>query len=78
MHLQEPKNIGVRNFFFGELELNQEWFDKKFHENFEKVKDKYDPDLHAVDQFTQSIVDFVLFNLDYTTWTTALKNDRLE
>lgn len=76
--LQEPKNIGIRNFFFGELELNQEWFDKKFHENFEKVKDKYDSDLHAVDQFTQSIVDFVLFNLDYTSLTTALKDDLIK
>lgn len=76
--LQEPKNIGIRNFFFGELELDQEWFNKKFQENFEKVKDKYDPDLHAVDQFTQSIVDFVLFDLDYTMLTMALKDDLIK
>lgn len=76
--LKDPKNIGIRNFFFGELELNQEWFNKKFYENFEKVKDKYDPDLHAVDQFTQSIVDFVLFDLDYTILTTGLKDDLIK
>jgi hypothetical protein len=73
--LKEPKNIGVRSFFFGELELNQEWFTAKFSENFEKVKDKYDPDLHAIDQFTKSIIDCVVLDSNYTSLTGKLKID---
>ncbi|UIR57793.1 hypothetical protein LZQ00_08225 [Sphingobacterium sp. SRCM116780] len=73
--LKEPKNVGVRNFFFGELELSQEWFTAKFYENFEKVKDKYDPDLHAIDQFTKSIIDCVVLDSNYINITGKLKSD---
>ncbi|HCM35443.1 hypothetical protein [Chryseobacterium sp.] len=76
--LKEPKNVGVRSFFFGELELNQEWFTAKFNENFEKVKDKYDPDLHAIDQFTKSIIDCVVLDPNYTNLTGKLKSDLLQ
>lgn len=76
--LKEPKNVGVRSFFFGELELNQEWFTAKFYENFEKVKDKYDPDLHAIDQFTKSIIDCVVLDSNYTSLTAKLKSDLLQ
>ncbi|HEX7870301.1 MAG TPA: hypothetical protein VF455_09315, partial [Chryseobacterium sp.] len=76
--LKEPKNVGVRSFFFGELELNQAWFTAKFNENFEKVKDKYDPDLHAIDQFTKSIIDCVVLDPNYTNLTGKLKSDLLQ
>lgn len=76
--LKDPKNIGVRNFFFGELEFNQAWFDQKFKENFEKVKDKYDSELHSMDRYTQSIIDFFLFDSNYTKQTDILKNELLE
>lgn len=76
--LKEPKNEGVRSFFFGELELNQGWFTTKFFENFEKVKDKYDPELHAIDQFTKSIIDCVVLDPNYTNLTGKLKSDLLQ
>ncbi|WP_338813285.1 hypothetical protein V9L05_18245 [Bernardetia sp. Wsw4-3y2] len=65
LFLQKPQNTGIRNFFFGNLNLNQDWFKKKFYENFEKVKDKYDTDLHTIDKYTKSIIDLSLFNISY-------------
>ena len=61
----DVKNIGVRNFFFGELEVNQEWFASKFNDSFEQVKDKYEPELHTMDDYVQSIIDFKLINAEY-------------
>ncbi|MDZ4810217.1 MAG: hypothetical protein SGI96_18420, partial [Bacteroidota bacterium] len=52
--LRESKHIGIRSFFFGSLEFDSDWFKKKFQENFEKVKDKYDAELHSIDKYTQS------------------------
>lgn len=63
--LSKPKNIGVRNFFFGDLEFNQDWFMRKFTDSFEEVKDKYEPELHTMDKYTQSIIDFNLVNPAY-------------
>lgn len=62
----DVKNIGIRNFFFGELEVNQQWFKDKFEDSFEQVKSKYEPQLHTMDSYTQSIVDFKLINPEYT------------
>lgn len=62
----EVKNIGIRNFFFGKLEFSQEWFASKFNDSFEQVKDKYEPDLHTMDDYIQSIIDFKLINPEYT------------
>lgn len=59
------KNIGIRNFFFGELEVNQDWFASKFTDSFEQVKGKYEPELHTMDDFIQSIIDFKLVNQEY-------------
>jgi len=62
---RDPKHLGIRSFFFRELEFNQSWFRKRFEENFVKVSEKYDPDLHTIDDFTQSIIDFALLNKSY-------------
>ncbi len=76
--LRDSKHIGIRSFFFGELEFNQDWFKKIFDENFEKVKDKYDSDLHTIDKYTQSKIDFILFDSNYTKLTGELKKELLE
>ena len=76
--LASPNHIGLRSFFFGLLEFNQEWFVQKFAENFEKVKEKYHPDLHTIDKVTQSKVDFILFSQDYTHHLTELKKQLSE
>lgn len=76
--LKDSKHIGIRSFFFGELEFNQDWFKKIFYENFEKVKDKYDSDLHTIDRYTQSKIDFLLIDSNYTKLTGELKKELLE
>lgn len=63
--LAKPDSIGIRSFFFGELEVNQEWFSTRFSLFFERVREKYDPDLHTIDEFTQSIIDFALVDPGY-------------
>jgi hypothetical protein len=76
--LKDSKHIGIRSFFFGELEFNQNWFKKIFDENFEKVKDKYNSDLHTIDRYTQSKIDFLLFDSSYTKLTGELKQELLK
>lgn len=76
--LKKPKHLGIRGFFFGELELNQAWFNQKFEENFKKVKDKYDPELHSIDDYTQSVIDFALLSEDYIDRLKKLKQELLE
>lgn len=76
--LNDSKHIGIRSFFFGELEFEQEWFEKRFRENFEKVKDKYDPELHTIDKYVQSKIDFLLFDSNYIKLTGELKDVLLE
>lgn len=76
--LKDSKHIGIRSFFFGELEFNHDWFKNKFYENFEKVKDKYDPNLHTIDKYTQSKINFALFDSSYTDLTKELKKELLE
>lgn len=76
--LKESKHVGIRSFFFGELEFNQEWFKKKFDENFEKVSYKYDSDLHTIDKYTQSVIDFLLLDSNYTKLTGELKKELIE
>lgn len=73
--LNDSKHFGIRSFFFGALEFTQNWFENKFKENFEKVKDKYDPKLHTLDKHTQSKIDFLLFDKNYINLTKGLKKD---
>lgn len=76
--LKDSKHIGIRSFFFGELEFSNEWFKKRFDENFEKVRDKYDPDLHSIDKYTQSKIDFLLFDSNYCKHIELLKKELIE
>jgi len=73
--LKDDKHFGNRSFFFGELEFNQEWLKQKFNQNFEKVKDKYDPDLHTIDRYHKSIIDFNLGSKNYCSQLQLLKKD---
>jgi len=73
--LNDSKHFGIRGFFFGALEFNQDWFEKIFKENYEKVKDKYDPELHTLDKYTRSKIDFFLFDKNYTNLIEGLKKD---
>ena len=73
--INNPKNFGIRSFFFGELEFNPDWFKSKFEENFESVKDKYDPELHSIDKYTKSKIDFIIFDTDYCKHLDILKDE---
>ena len=77
-YLAKAKNTGIRNFFFGELEFNEIWFKNKFDENFALVKDKYDPELHTIDKFIQSKIDFILFDKNFCSVIFNLKNKLID
>lgn len=76
--LKSPKHIGIRSFFFGDLEFTHEWFKSRFIDNFEKVKDKYDQELHSIDKYTKSKIDFILLDPNYCKHIYLLKSDLLE
>lgn len=63
--LQKPTNIGITSFFFGGLELDSDWFQRRGRLILEKLKDKYDPELHTMGLYEQSIVDCMLLNPHY-------------
>jgi hypothetical protein len=45
--VSQPNCAGIRNYFFGELELTADWFKQRFDEISEVYKDKFNPDLHT-------------------------------
>ncbi len=45
--LSEPRFSGKRNYFFGELELDFDWFKTQFDKQMVGVGDKYDSSLHT-------------------------------
>lgn len=40
--MREDRFAGMRNYFFGELELTSEWFRRQFEKQISGVWDKYD------------------------------------
>lgn len=76
--LNSGNHVGIRSFFFGELEFSMEWFKKKFTENFEKVKDKYDQELHTIDKYTKSKIDFLLLDPSYNVHLNDLRKELLQ
>lgn len=50
--LSEPRFAGKRNYFFGELELDMNWFEKQFGKQKASLAEKFRSSLH-----TESIVD---------------------
>jgi hypothetical protein len=73
--LNEVKHIGIRTLFFGQLEFDQAWFTKRFEENFQKVRDKYDPELHTIDRYCQALINCSLFDPTFCTDLITLKNE---
>jgi len=63
--LADPKSYGLRQFFFGELEINQDWFKAKCEHALNKTREKYDPYLHTIGDYQQSLIDSALLNPDY-------------
>jgi hypothetical protein len=63
--LAKPQNLGVRQFFFSELEISQEWFAKQSAFTLNKTKEKYDPVLHTISDYQQSVIDSALINPGY-------------
>ena len=45
--LSEPRFNGKLHYFFGELELDLDWFKTQFKEQIASVGDKFDPSLHT-------------------------------
>jgi hypothetical protein len=71
--LAKPECTGISHYFFGALELDIEWFKKRFQENFESVKNKYDPDVHTSDKYIYSKLNKALMNDSYLSdWGTFL------
>ncbi len=73
--LSKSTHYGTRQFFFGELEFNDSWFENKVKENFTVVGEKYDPDLHSLNKFTRSVIDLNLLNHSYLEILKKLKNE---
>jgi len=73
--LQKPLNIGIRSFFFGELEVNREWFEHVSAAALTKNESKYDPDLHTMGRYEQSQVDINLLNPRYIDLLGEFRNE---
>jgi hypothetical protein len=63
--LSRPKFKGISNFFFGNLELSDEWFKKRFEENFTLVKAKYDEDIHIIDELACNKIQKALLTEEF-------------
>jgi hypothetical protein len=56
--LRNPRFLGIRNHFFGELELGIDWFRTQVNKQVANVGNKFIPDLH-----TETHVDFCIHAL---------------
>ena len=56
--LRNPRFLGIRNHFFGELELSIDWFRTQVNKQVANVGNKFIPDLH-----TETHVDFCIHAL---------------
>jgi len=45
--IRQPTLAGIRNYFFGELELTSDWFKKRFENISTIYKDRFNPHLHT-------------------------------
>lgn len=54
-HLADPKLIGRKNYFFGDLELTIEWFDNQLKKQLAAVKGKFNPYLHTETEVDLSV-----------------------
>ena len=75
--LSSANHIGTRAFFFGDLEFSLDWFKERFAVSFAKVKDKYDPDLHSIDRYHESLIDCALVDTEYRSKLEDLQKELL-
>jgi hypothetical protein len=53
--LSEPRFSGKKNYFFGELELNFNWFRNQVDKQFALIRDKFNPLLHTETHIDEQI-----------------------
>ena len=76
--LSEPRFSGKRNYFFGELELNLDWFETQFKKQIAGVGDKFDSSLHTetdVDAEIHALLGDKAFVHQITEWIEKLEED---
>jgi len=59
-YLSKPSNVGIRSFFFGELEVSHQWFMANFESNAKTAKQKFDRDLHTIDPYIEAKLLYLL------------------
>ena len=76
--LSKPRFSGKRHYFFGELELNLDWFKIQFKEQIASVGDKFDPSLHTetdVDAEIHALLADKAFVGQITKWIEKLEGE---
>ena len=74
--LSEPRFSGKRNYFFGELELDINWFKRQFTKQMASVGEKFDPSLHTetnVDAEIHALLGDKAFVHQFTKWIEKLE-----
>ena len=74
--LSKPCFSGKRHYFFGELELNLDWFKRQFEKQMAGVGDKFDPSLHTetdVDADIHALLADKAFVHQITKWIEELE-----
>ena len=76
--LSEPRFSGKLHYFFGELELDINWFKRQFHKQMAGVGDKFDSSLHTetdVDAEIHALLGDKTFGHQITEWIEKLEED---
>ena len=76
--LSEPRFSGKRNYFFGELELNLDWFKGQFEKQMAGVGDQFDSSLHTetdADAEIHALLGDKAFAHQITEWIEKLEED---
>ena len=74
--LSEPRFSGKRHYFFGELELNLDWFKRQFDKQITGVGEKFDSSLHTetdVDAEIHALLGDKAFVHQFTKWIEKLE-----
>ena len=76
--LSEPRFSGKLNYFFGNLELNLDWFKRQFDKQVTGVGDKFDSSLHTetdVDAEIHALLGDKAFVHQITKWVEKLEGE---
>ena len=79
--LSEPRFSGKRNYFFGELELNIDWFKRRFNKQKDSVGEKFSSSLHTetrVDAHIHALLGDKGFVGQITEWIEKLNGELSE